>query len=101
MTQPSLELRPQLSPRQDSQIQTNAGVSREPNTLAPTLLSQFSALWQRVGLFRDVLAVAVAGILVLMLAHSSKSGAPDQVSPNIEQLWKAPLQVLQRMSSEN
>lgn len=103
MTQPSLGPLPQLSPRQDSQTQTNTSVSRETSTFAPTLFSQFSELWQRVGLFRDVLAIAVAGTLALIitLSHSSKPSNADQTSPNIEQLWKAPLQVLQRMSSEN
>lgn len=101
MTQPSLGPLPQLSPRQDSQTQTTAGGSRETSTLAQTLFNQFAELWQRVGLFRDVLAVAVAGILVLMLAYSSRSNTSDPTLPSIEQLWKAPLQVLQRMSSEN
>ena len=103
MTQPSLGPMPQLSPRQESQTQTTAGVSRETSTLTPTLFSQFTELWQRIGLFRDVLAVAVAGTLALIitLSHSNKSNSSDQSSPSIEQLWKAPLQVLQRMSSEN
>lgn len=103
MTQPSIEPLPQLSPRPDSQTQTTAGGSRETSTLSPTLFSQFTELWQRVGLFRDVLAVAVAGTLALIitLSHSNKSNSSDQSSPSIEQLWKGPLQVLQRMSSEN
>ena len=93
MTLSPQELPPRLSPLSASDARPVAPLSTNASDHSLHLVGQLTTLWTRVGLFRDVLAVAVAGLLALALTLAShpKTNAPDAASPGIEQLLKWPL----------
>ncbi len=97
MTSASQPRSPHLSP-------STAMESRPLEQLAthversPGWTFQFKTLWTRVGLFRDVLAIIVAGTLVLALSlvNARKTPPPEVASPKFEQLLRWPLDNLKR-----
>ena len=88
MTLSPQELPPRLTPLPVSESKSAADFATNVGDRSPHLVGQFSTLWTRVGLFRDVLAVAVAGLLALALtlANKHQSNVPDAASSGIEQL---------------